>query len=117
LNADINYLGHLNVLEAVRNYSPKAKILFPGSRLQFGEIEKMPVSEDHPLRPKTPYALNKTIEFVPWPKNYLNVETGNYITDITKIKKVLGWKPRTTLAERIALTLDYYKRYQNFYWN
>jgi len=36
LDADINYIGHLNVLEALKNYNPKAKILYSGSRLQFG---------------------------------------------------------------------------------
>ena len=60
LDADINYIGHLNVLEAIKNYNPTAKILYSGSRLQFGKILDNPVSEDHPLRPLTPYALNKT---------------------------------------------------------
>jgi len=205
LDADINYLGHLNVLEAVRNYSPKAKILFPGSRLQFGEnlylfynrvynISTVVFRIANPYGPRAQMHHSKyciinwflrlamenkpikifgdgsqirdyiyidnladafilaaenertsgevfnvgsgvgtkfkemaqlivetiksgKIEYVPWPKNYLNVETGNYVTDITKIIKVLGWKPRTTLAEGIALTFDYYKRYRNFYWN
>src|SRR6266478_8614150 len=39
LDAEINYLGHLNVLENVRKQSPDAVILFSGSRLQFGRIE------------------------------------------------------------------------------
>lgn len=231
LDADINYLGHLNVLEAIRKYSPKAKILFSGSRLQFGKIEKIPVPENHPLRPKTPYALNKTaaenlylfynrvygipvvifrianpygpraqmhhskytiinwfirlamedkiikifgngnqirdyiyiddlasafvlaaankkvtneifnvgsgigtkfrdmaqlvvetvkngkIEFVPWPDAYLNVETGDYVTDIAKIKKVLGWTPVTPIAKGIKLTYVFYQKYRKFYWD
>ena len=61
LDADINYIGHLNVLESVRQFNPSAKVLFSGSRLQFGPIESIPVGEDHPLRPMTPYAINKTM--------------------------------------------------------
>jgi len=60
LDADINYIGHLNVLECVRRYNRGAVVLHAGSRLQFGRIEGNPVAEDHPLRPRTPYALNKT---------------------------------------------------------
>ena len=59
LDADINYIGHLNVLECVRRFNPEAVILNAGSRLQFGRIEKTPVDEKHPLNPRTPYALNK----------------------------------------------------------
>jgi UDP-glucose 4-epimerase len=59
-DAGINYLGHLNVLETVRRVEPGIKILYSGSRLQFGKIERTPVGEEHPQRPLTPYALNKS---------------------------------------------------------
>jgi nucleoside-diphosphate-sugar epimerase len=230
LDADINYIGHLNVLEAVRGHSPHAKVLHAGSRLEFGKIEKLPVAEDHPLKPKTPYALNKMaaenlylyynrihdipvvcfrianpygprsqmnhskycminwflrlamedrpltifgsgdqirdyiyvddladafllaaaspeadgevfnvgsgtgtrfkdmarmiidtvksgkIDFVPWPDEYINVETGDYVTDITKIKRMLNYSPKTGLAQGIESTFGYYKKFQQHYW-
>lgn len=230
LDADINYIGHLNVLEAVRNYNPKVKILYSGSRLQFGKILKNPVEENHPLNPLTPYALNKTaaenlylfyyrvynipvvifrianpygprcqmqhskysiinwfvrnaiddkeilifgdgnqkrdyifvddladafilasvsdkasgevfnigsgsgtkfkdmaktiigivgkgkINSIPWPENYLNVETGDYITDISKIKRALDWSPQCDLKTGISKTVEYYSLYHNHYW-
>ena len=40
--------------------NPDAVVLHAGSRLQFGRIETIPVDENHPLRPRTPYAMNKT---------------------------------------------------------
>lgn len=230
LDADINYIGHLNVLEAVRNFNPEAKVLYSGSRLQFGKILKNPVNEDHPLNPLTPYALNKTaaenlylyyhrvynipvaifrianpygprcqmkhskysiinwfirnamegkditifgdgsqmrdyifvddladafisasvtdktsgevfnvgsgigtkfkemaetiiesigkgkINFVPWPDNYLNVETGDYITDITKIKSYLDWSPQSDLKTGVLKTFKYYSVNREHYW-
>ncbi len=230
LDADINYIGHLNVLEAIKNYNPTAKVLLSGSRLQFGKIFNNPVSEDHPLKPLTPYALNKTaaenlylyyhrvfgipvsifrianpygprcqmqhskyaiinwfirnamedkeivifgdgeqirdyiyvedladafilasvndkisgdvfnvgsgigtafkemvqrivdivgkgtIKHVPWPSNYLNVETGDYITDINKIKRILKWKPKVDLEEGINKTYNYYIKFKKHYW-
>ena len=45
LDADINYIGHLNVLEAVKNHNPTAKVLYSGSRLQFGKIFNKPGTE------------------------------------------------------------------------
>ncbi|MBK9097593.1 MAG: NAD-dependent epimerase/dehydratase family protein [bacterium] len=230
LDADINYIGHLNVLEAVRNFNPEAKVLYSGSRLQFGKILKNPVNEDHPLNPLTPYALNKTaaenlylyyhrvynipvvifrianpygprcqmkhskysiinwfirnamegkditifgdgiqmrdyifvddladafisasvadkttgevfnvgsgtgtkfkdmveniikivgkgeINYVSWPNNYLNVETGDYITDITKIKSCINWVPQFDLRIGILKTFEYYSKYRVHYW-
>jgi UDP-glucose 4-epimerase len=223
LDADINYIGHLNVLECVRRFNPGAVILHAGSRLQFGRIEKNPVNETHPLCPRTPYAVNKAsaetmylffhqihgvrcvlfrianpygprsqmkhskysminwfirkamndeaikvfgdghqlrdyiyvedladafvravvtdacmgevfnigsgaatsfkdmaesivriagrgrVEFVPWPEDYINVETGNYVTDITKICKAIDWKPSTDLQTGIRKTCEYYR--------
>lgn len=230
LDTDINYIGHLTVLDAVKNFNPAAKILYSGSRLQFGKIEQNPVSEDHPLNPLTPYAVNKTaaenlylyyhrafdipvvifrianpygprcqmqhskysivnwfiknafenkeivvfgngdqirdyiyvedlanvfitaainneasgeifnigsgegtkfkdmvqtiievvgkgkIKNVPWPDDYQNVETGDYVTDISKIKKYLEWLPKYGLKEGIVRTVEFYKKYHDHYW-
>lgn len=230
LDADINYIGHLNVLEAVKNNNPTAKILYSGSRLQFGKIISNPVAEDHPLNPLTPYAVNKTaaenlylyynrvfnipivlfrianpygprcqmqhskyaiinwfirnamedkeitifgdgsqirdyifvddlaeafilasvddnikseifnigsgtgtsfkdmvqlvvevvgkgkIKYQPWPQDYLNVETGDYITNISKITRMLNWVPKTSLKKGIEETVSYYQQFRNYYW-
>lgn len=230
VDTDINYIGHLTVLEALKNYNPDAKILYSGSRLQFGKILQNPVGEDHPLNPLTPYAVNKTaaenlylyyhrafnipvvifrianpygprcqmlhskyaiinwfirnamedkeimifgdgsqmrdyifvedladafiqasiedktsgeifnvgsgigakfkdmvesiigivgkgkIKNVPWPSDYLNVETGDYITDITKIQKNIDWFPRFSLKEGVIQTVEYYKKFKKNYW-
>lgn len=230
LDADINYIGHLNVLECARRHAPEAVVLMAGSRLQFGRIEKNPVDESHPLRPRTPYALNKTaaenmylfyhqvhrlrcvvfrianpygprsqmkhskysmvnwfirqamdnqvikvfgdgsqvrdyvfvddlaeafiraavsdacmgkvfnvgsgagvrfkemaetivravkggtVAFVPWPEDYINVETGDYITDITRIRAATGWQPATGFDAGVELTVAYYRRNRNQYW-
>lgn len=229
LDAAINYMGHLNVLETVRLVNPGIKILYSGSRLQFGKIEKNPVAEGHPQRPLTPYALNKSaaenmylfyhrlhglpvvifrianpygprgqirhnkycmvnwfirqamegkaitiygdgnqvrdyiyiddlaeafiraaaddacngqlfnvgsgqgvsfkkmaeivigtvksgkIVHVPWPETYVNVETGDYISDIGKISGLLGWRPKVDLEEGIARTYAFYKKYHSHY--
>ena len=229
LDTEINYTGHLNVLETVRQVNPGIKILYSGSRLQFGRIEKTPVAEMHPQRPLTPYALNKSaaenmylfyhrlhgipviifrianpygprgqirhnkycminwfirqamddqtitiygdgsqiryyifiddlaeafvraaatdacsgqvfnigsgtgvtfktmaetiiqtvksgkIIHVPWPDNYVNVETGDYVSDIRKISGFLGWHPGIDLQEGVARTFAYYKKFHSHY--
>ena len=229
LDIAINYQGHLNVLETVVRVNPRIKILFSGSRLQFGKIEKNPVAEGHPQRPLTPYALNKSaaenmylfyhrlhglpvvifrianpygprgqirhnkycivnwfirqamdgeaitiygdgnqvrdyiyiddlaeafvraaaddacngqlfnvgsgrgvsfkkmaetvirivksgkLVHVPWPKNYVNVETGDYISDIGKISAILGWRPQVDLEKGIARTYAFYKKFHSHY--
>lgn len=230
LDADINYIGHLNVLECLRKYNPDAVVLHAGSRLQFGRIENVPVDEKHPIKPRTPYALNKTaaentyrfyheiygiqcvlfrianpygprsqmrhskysminwfirlategkaisvfgdggqirdyifvddladafimasvsnkcfgevynvgsgigtkfkdmvetvvdvagsgkIEYVPWPENYINVETGDYVADIRKLCSTIDWKPKLDLRAGIEATYEYYKKCRPYYW-
>ncbi len=228
-DAKMNYLYQLNVMECVRQVNPGAKILFSGSRLQFGKIKNVPVDESHPSFPETPYALHKqttenmyqfynrqyntdTVVFrianpygprgqvkhskytiinffirqalegktipvfgegsqlrdyifvkdlakafiaaslstkskgqifnigsgygisfidmvktitkvvgkgsfqnIPWPKDYINVETGNYITNITKAKKLLRWKPEIDFEKGIEMTVEYYNKHMSKY--
>lgn len=229
LDADINYIGHLNVLECIRLESPNAIVVNSGSRLQYGPILYNPVDESHPLDPKTPYAFNKvvaenmykyyhnihniqcvlfrianpyglrcqmkhakysiinffigqamkgntitifgdgeqkrdyifnedmtdafliaaatpssygqvfnlgsgigtkfsemaktiveivgkgSVEFVEWPENYLNVETGDYISNISKITSTIPWAPKTDLHDGIKQTIEYYQQYYQYY--
>jgi len=53
---------------------------------------------------------------LPFPKSYAFTETGDYITDISKIKKRLGWEPKTSLEEGIRKTVEYYRKFKDNYW-
>jgi nucleoside-diphosphate-sugar epimerase len=230
LDLDINCTGHLNILNAAKTRNPKVRILFSGSRLEYGKILYNPVDEDHPLRPLMTYGIHKVageqyhmmyckdfgietiafrisnpygprqqmkhskygiinyfirlamegknikvfgdgssrkdyvfnqdvawamihamackqavgevfnigsgigtrfvdmvetilrvvgkgaLEKVEWPKDYFNVDTGDYISNISKFKKITSWSPGTTLDEGIKITSGYYSKYRDNYW-
>ncbi len=228
-DAKMNYLYQLNVMECVRQANPSAKIIFSGSRLQFGKINSIPVDENHISKPETPYALHKqatenmyqfynrhynldTVVFrianpfgpggqikhpkytiinyfigqalkgktisvfgdgsqlrdyifvedlayaflaasvtekskgqvfnigsgtgtsflnmvekiikvvgngsfknIPWPKDYINVETGDYITNINKAKNILNWIPHTDFETGVSKTVEFYSKHSSKY--
>ena len=58
LDADINVRGTLCVLEAARQHHVK-KIIVTSSAGIFGELKTLPIKEDHPIEPRTPYASSK----------------------------------------------------------
>jgi UDP-glucose 4-epimerase len=43
-------------------------------------------------------------------------EPGDFYSDITKIGRHVGWRPKTDLQTGLALTLDYYRRHKKHYW-
>jgi nucleoside-diphosphate-sugar epimerase len=53
---------------------------------------------------------------VEWPADRYFVETGDYISDITRITKATGWAPRTSIREGIAKTIDFYRQHRDRYW-
>lgn len=53
-----NLLGTLNVLEACRAANVK-RIVYSSSAGIFGELKTLPIAEDHPIDPETPYAVSK----------------------------------------------------------
>lgn len=60
LDKEINVSGHRNVLEACLKKNKNARILFPGSRLQYGKTDGAEIiSECHNMNPITNYAKNK----------------------------------------------------------
>lgn len=55
---EINCVAQLSILEAVRHNNPGAKILFAGTRGQYGRAEKLPVTENHLMRPTDVNGIN-----------------------------------------------------------
>jgi len=55
---DVNIRGMLNLLEACRNSKVK-RIVYSSSGAIFGEAKYLPIDEDHPLNPESPYAVSK----------------------------------------------------------
>jgi UDP-glucose 4-epimerase len=44
-------------------------------------------------------------------------EPGDFYSDINKIDRVVGWRPKTDLASGLAQTLEYYRKHKTHYWN
>jgi UDP-glucose 4-epimerase len=55
---EINCRAQLSLLESVREHNPKTKIIFAGTRNQYGKAQKLPVTEDHPQIPTDINGIN-----------------------------------------------------------
>jgi len=227
---DINCRGTLVLLESCRKYNREVKVIFSGTRGEYGASVKLPVGEDHPTNPKGIYAVTnlsaekmvlvyddvhkisgtclritntygprhqmahdeygvfnwfirkaiddevipvfgdghilrdflyvddlvdcflqvaacptafgevfnvgtgvpisfidlakKIVEvagsgkvaFTEFTKERKEVEPGDYYTDISKIKRIVGWVPRTDLEQGLRKTIEYYRRHKKEYW-
>ena len=56
---EINCRSQLSILEACRRNNPDLKVLFAGTRGQYGKIVATPVSEAHPTQPTDVNGINK----------------------------------------------------------
>lgn len=61
-------------------------------------------------------AKQGTYIFTPYTKERAAQEPGDFASDITKIKRLTGWKPTTKLADGLSQTIAYYKKFKKFYW-
>jgi UDP-glucose 4-epimerase len=57
-DSEINVLGTLRVLEAARKAGVR-KVVFSSSAGIFGELKTLPIREDHPVEPDSPYGASK----------------------------------------------------------
>lgn len=57
-DAEANLMGTLNVLEAARSLNVR-RVVHSSSAGIFGELKTMPIREDHPVEPDTPYGVSK----------------------------------------------------------
>ena len=49
-------------------------------------------------------------EFVVWPKERKSIEVGDSLLSFDKIKKDLGWAPKTSLEEGLKKTINFYRK-------
>lgn len=58
VDAETNVLGTLNVLEVGREFGIR-KVVFSSSAGIFGELKTLPIAENHPVEPDSPYGASK----------------------------------------------------------
>ena len=54
-----NCMAVLYQLEAIRKFAPHCRYYNAGSSEEFGDVVTVPQSEEHPLRPRSPYGASK----------------------------------------------------------
>jgi len=59
LTADIDAIGVLRLLEALRDIKPDAKFYQASTSEMFGKVREMPQTETTPFYPRSPYAVSK----------------------------------------------------------
>jgi UDP-glucose 4-epimerase len=55
-------------------------------------------------------------EFAPFSQERAAQEPGDFVSDIRKIKRVVGWEPTTSLADGVESTVRYYRLHRQRYW-
>ena len=61
MDAEINVIGTLRILEAARHEGVR-KVVLSSSAGIFGELKTLPIREDHPIEPISPYGATKLAE-------------------------------------------------------
>jgi UDP-glucose 4-epimerase len=88
LDADINVLGLLNVLEHCRRFQVK-KIIFASSSATYGTPTQLPLDEHSPQVPESPYGITKLIG-----EHYLRYYQAVYGLDYTAFRYGNVYGPR-----------------------
>jgi UDP-glucose 4-epimerase len=57
-DSEINVIGSVRLLEAARRHGVR-KLVYSSSAGIFGELKTLPIAEDHPVEPDTPYGASK----------------------------------------------------------
>ncbi len=56
---DVNLHGTMHLIEAMKQYTPKARLLFVSTSEVYGAPQYLPIDEAHPVNPTNPYAISK----------------------------------------------------------
>lgn len=60
---NVNFLGTINLLRAIKQYKQESRIYCAGSSLMFGAVRTSPQNEETPMNPTTPYGIAKVAAY------------------------------------------------------
>jgi UDP-glucose 4-epimerase len=55
-------------------------------------------------------------EYAPFSAERKAQEPGHYYSDISKIRRVVGWEPETPIHDGVRTTVEYYRAHRDHYW-
>ena len=55
------------------------------------------------------------INYISWPENYRQIESGDFKVDISKLSNAIEWQPLFSLNQGLKIMFEYYKRHKNKY--
>jgi len=88
LDANVNVIGMLNVLEAAVKAGTR-KVIFASSAATYGDVDAMPVDERAPQRPVSPYGITKMVT-----EHYLRFFQSEHGLDYTALRYGNVYGPR-----------------------
>lgn len=56
------------------------------------------------------------IEFQEWPQDRKAIESGDFATDVSRIRRELGWSPTVPFDEGLRSTIEFYRANKSAYW-
>ncbi len=87
-DAKVNVLGMINLLQCCTRFGTR-KVVFSSSGATYGTAERMPVNEDTPQRPESPYGITKLAG-----EHYLRFWQNAYGLDFTALRYGNVYGPR-----------------------
>jgi nucleoside-diphosphate-sugar epimerase len=106
---DFNYVDDVTdaFIKSVYNDELKGKSFNLGSDKQFTLLEFVSILKK---------IVNLEYEIIPFPEEQKKIDIGDYYGDFSLYKKITGWFPAVSLEEGLKKTIEYFKKYKQFYY-
>ena len=90
---EVNCIGTVNLLEAIRRFRPTARLVYVGTSTQIGQMHTRPVTETHPVAPVDIYSANKSVA-----EYYCRIYANAYDLGINVVRLPNVYGPRANIS-------------------